>query len=385
MSYDVIITGAGPSGSILAYQLAKKGFKVLILEKFPLPRYKSCGGGIPLKTLKEIPFDINPIIEKKASGGLVTFKGNILLRAEEKEDIAWLVMRDSFDFYLTQKAVEAGAELINPAKVNQVLLNEDSVTVLTSQGEFSGKFLAGTDGVNSLVAGSSGLLPKRETGIAIEAELKVPRQALQSQGNFASFDFGALPHGYGWIFPKKDHLSCGVFYASKNKNSHLEEQLHQYLKMNPVLKEHEILQIRGHRIPLGGKNQILHHKRVLLTGDAANLADAWLGEGIYYAVKSANIAADILQKNLLSGNSDLQEYSAIINRTINHDLHYARNFANLAYNLPRFMLYVLQKSPVVQDLIFNTIRGKLNFEDLQKLMIRKLPLILIQLIQSIGK
>ena len=385
MDYDVIISGAGPSGSVLAFQLAKAGHKVLLLEKSPIPRYKPCGGGITLKTLKEIPFDISPIIEKKASGGLVNFKGRTLLRTEQKEDIAWLVMRDNFDNFLNQKALEAGASLICRNRVKSARQEKNSVIVQTAEGEFSAKFLVGADGVNSIVARTSGLLPKRETGVAIEAEVLVPPAVLEAQGNFAVFDFGALPHGYGWIFPKKDHLSCGVFFASKAKNSHLEDHLHQYLKMNPVLKEAEILQIRGHRIPLGGRPETLHNKRILLTGDAANLADAWLGEGIYYAVKSANIAAEILHNNLLSDQANLQEYSERINKTLNQDLHYARNFANLVYTFPRVMSLVLKNCPVIQDPVFNTVRGKLNFEELQNFLIRKIPHIFFQLLQSIGK
>ena len=60
---DVIIAGAGPSGSMAAYELARSGIRVLLLEKSAFPRYKVCGGGLTPKIIKEIPFDITEIIE----------------------------------------------------------------------------------------------------------------------------------------------------------------------------------------------------------------------------------------------------------------------------------------------------------------------------------
>jgi flavin-dependent dehydrogenase len=72
---DVIVIGAGPAGSILAYELAKRGLEVLVLEKATLPRYVACGGGLALKTVQRLPFGVSPVFELEVVGGIVTYSG----------------------------------------------------------------------------------------------------------------------------------------------------------------------------------------------------------------------------------------------------------------------------------------------------------------------
>ena len=161
MVYDVIVIGAGPSGSILAYLLAVEGLSVLILEKEPLPRYKVCGGGLTYKAINKIPFPIQPVIEREALGGIVSYKGNILLKVNVEQPFAALVMRDRFDFYLAQNAIEAGACLREGVTVTGLSQETDWVVAQTSDGDYFGKLLVGADGVNSIVARSAGFLIHR--------------------------------------------------------------------------------------------------------------------------------------------------------------------------------------------------------------------------------
>jgi len=223
--HDVIVVGTGPAGAVLAYLLAKRGLDVLILERETLPRYKTCGGGLTLKAIQNLPFDVNAVLEHKAVGGIVTYAGQQLLKVEIGWPAAWLVMRDRFDHYLVQQAVLAGARLVEGVKVSGVEQRGDRMVVTTTQGELHAQLLAGADGVNSIVARSVGLIPNREVGVALEAELAVPPASLDTQGAYATFDFGALPGGYGWIFPKRDHLSVGVFKAIPGKAGELKKAL----------------------------------------------------------------------------------------------------------------------------------------------------------------
>ena len=62
-SYDVIVVGAGPAGATLAYELARKGIEVLLLEKEELPRYKCCAGGVTSKVAELLDFDISELAE----------------------------------------------------------------------------------------------------------------------------------------------------------------------------------------------------------------------------------------------------------------------------------------------------------------------------------
>jgi len=376
--YDVIVVGTGPAGAVLAYLLAKRGLDVLILERATLPRYKSCGGGVTWKAMQNLPFDASAVFENKAVGGIVTYAGQQLLKVEVGWPVAWLVMRDRFDHYLVQQAVSAGAHLVEGISVISVEDKGDRVIVVTNQGELQAQLLAGADGVNSIVAHSVGLLPHREVGVALEAELHVAPTSLEIQGSYATFDFGALSGGYGWIFPKRDHLSVGVFKAIPGKAIGLKKALEKFIASEAVLLDPRILHLQGHPIPLGGRTQTLHKGRVLLVGDAANLADPWMGEGISYAVVSARLAAEQMYYALQSGEIDLSGYTQLINASITPQLLSARLFAKAVYSLPELCSELLSKSPFMQQMVFDVIRGDRSFKEMTTALLLGLPRIVVE-------
>jgi len=168
----------------------------------------------------------------------------------------------------------------------------------------------------------------------------VPDSVLQEQGAYATFDFGALYNGYGWILPKRAHLSVGVYHARPGKAANIKQDLQNYINMNPVLNENKPISIRGHYIPLGGQNQRLNNGQVILVGDAANLADPWLGEGLCHAVKSSNIAANVIVEYFEKGSGGLDKYTDRINTQIVDQFAYARAIAGLVYRFPHFMHHI---------------------------------------------
>jgi geranylgeranyl reductase family protein len=376
--HDVIVVGTGPAGAVLAYLLAKRGLDVLILERATLPRYKSCGGGVTWKAMQNLPFDASAVFEQKAVGGVVTYAGQQLLKVEVGWPVAWLVMRDRFDHYLVQQAVLAGAHLMEGISVVSVEERGDRVGVITTKGELQAQLLAGADGVNSIVARSVGLIPDREVGVAVEAELAVSPASLEAQGAYATFDFGALPGGYGWIFPKRDHLSVGVFKAIPGKAIGLKKALEKFIASEAVLLDPKILHLQGHQIPLGGRTRTLHKGRVLLVGDAANLADPWMGEGISYAVVSARIAAEHMYYALESKEIDLSGYTRLINASITPQLLSARLFAKAVYALPEVCSDLLSKSPFMQQMVFDVIRGDRTFIEMTTALLLGMPRIVVE-------
>jgi geranylgeranyl reductase family protein len=376
--HDVIVVGTGPAGAVLAYLLAKRGLDVLILERATLPRYKSCGGGLTWKAIQNLPFDVSAVFEHKAVGGVVTFAGQQLLKVEVGWPVAWLVMRDQFDHYLVQQAIKAGARLVEGISVVNVEDKGDRVVVTTTEGEISAQLVAGADGVNSIVARSIGLMPEREVGVAVEAELAVSPASLEAQGAYATFDFGALPGGYGWIFPKRDHLSVGVFKAIPGKAIGLKRALEKFIASEAVLLDPRILHLQGHQIPLGGQTRILHKGRVLLVGDAANLADPWMGEGISYAVVSARLAAEQMYYALERREVDLSAYTQLINASITPQLLSARLFAKVVYTLPEMCSDLISKSPFMQQMVFDVIRGDRTFKEMTTALFLGMPRIVAE-------
>ncbi len=367
--HDVIVVGSGPAGSVLAYLLAKRGLDILILERETLPRYKSCGGGVTWKALQNIPFDVGEVLEHKAVGGIVTYGGQQLLKVDAGRPVAWFVMRDRFDHYLVQQAVGAGARLMEGTRVMDVEEKVDRVIVTATDGEHQTQLLAGADGVNSRVARCVGLMEGREVGVALEAELAVAPAALDAQGAYATFDFGAIPGGYGWIFPKRDHLSVGGFKAKQGKAANLRRKLQQFIASETVLTESKIKYLQGHQVPLGGKKHSLEKGRVLLVGDAANLADPWLGEGISYAVVSAHLAAEQMFNALITMDFDLHAYTNQVNNTIIPELSAARSFAKLVYSLPGLSSELLSRNPFLQKMVMEVIRGDRKFRGMMTAVI----------------
>ena len=378
MVYDVIIAGAGPAGSVLAYLLAQRGLSVRLIEKARMPRYKTCGGGLTFKAIQNLPFDVSPTYELRAAGGIMAYAGREMIRLELERPIAWLIMRDKFDHYLVQQAVQAGAIVSDGLTVKGYETVGAGIKVHTTKGSFKSNLLVGADGVNSVISRAAGLLTHRKVGVAIEAELVVPDSVLQEQGAYATFDFGALSYGYGWILPKSDHLSVGVYHARPGKAANIKHDLQNYIKMNPVLNENKPISIRGHHIPLGGTKQRLNNGRVLLVGDAANLADSWLGEGLYYAMKSANIAANVIVEYFENGLGDLDKYTDRINAQIVHQLAYARAIAGLVNRFPHFGTTLLQRSDLLQSAVLSVVRGDLNFQQLASTLILGSPRILTE-------
>lgn len=376
--YDVIVVGAGPAGALLAYLLAGKGLRTLLLDKAELPRYKPCGGGLPYKTVKSIPFAIDPVLEVQAEGGVVTYQGRQYLKTAFERPFGWLVMRDRFDHFLVEQAVTAGAELISGRGVDAVEQDATGVTAITGGENFRASLLVGADGVNSIVARSSGIMPNRQTGVAIEAEVAVPEQALREQGAYVTFDFSALPRGYGWIFPKSDHLSVGIFRSAPGKVQDIRQKLEFFMDSMPVLRERRMIGGRGHLIPLGGKNNRLHKGRILLVGDAANLADAWIGEGIYYALQSARIAGEEILQTVDKGKTCLENYTNRIQSTISRQLRAAQFFGNLVYWKPRTATTLLSRSKRLQGVLFSAIRGDLSIPTFTRLLWLQAPLIILE-------
>ena len=382
--FDIIIVGAGPSGSATAYHLASQGLRVVLLDQKAFPRYKPCGGGIPVHTLEQLPFDLRPALEFCAEGGRLTFNGQEQLKAPLNREYVWLAAREKMDFYLLEKARAAGVDCRTGERVMGLVEEDEFVSVQTADAEYRAAYLVGADGVNSITARKLSLLTDRRTGTAIEAELKVSAQALETFGKFGSFDFGALPKGYGWVFPKRDHLSVGVFQANTHKASNLRQELQRFIDSQPELVGYTLQHIQGHRIPLGGRDLRLNTRRCLLVGDAANLADPWLGEGIYYALYSAGEAAQAILAHR-DGSGSLDEYSAHIGEHILTDFKYARRIGWLVFHFPRLSTWLISGSRSMQQDVFLKIRGDLTHRHLWNRMKRTFPRYWIEALSNRGR
>lgn len=363
-SWDVIVVGAGPGGSTTAEGLARAGVRVLLLEKSRLPRYKPCGGGLTAKVRTALGFDFSPVVENTISKASVAF-GTERLRIDLGGPVGWCVMRDKFDALLAQRAVASGAELRDGQPVSAITFDGAGATVQTARGTERALYVVGADGVNGIVRRSAGLPPLKRLAVALEAEMEAPSAAIEQWGGILHMDFAALRGGYGWIFPKAEHLSVGVGYIVPPPHPvDLRAALDRYVAFEPSLRAARSRLTRGHRIPLGGSPERYHSPRVLLVGDAAGLADPFTAEGIYYAIRSGQIAAEEIKTAFIAGNFELAAYSRRINAEINQDFRYAWLFARAFYRVPHLAYHFFAASKRVQRSIFELVNGSVSYRQL---------------------
>jgi len=359
----VIIVGAGPAGSTAAYRLVKLGARVLVLEKDAMPRYKTCAGGVNVRAAKLLDFDISPVAERIVSGICLSLKLEYKLTRRYEEPITYMVCRKDFDRFLADKACAAGAEFAFRRKVTGVKKQTGGLKVITEGGCYTACVVIGADGAGSLVAKSLRLGGYRDFGLGLEMEVYASEDKLDSWTDLMGIDLGMIPGGYGWLFPKKDHFSIGVVgqkrYALKLK-PYLEKLLKSY-GMADVKRS----RVKGAVVPFRRRGDEIACQRGLLVGDAAGLVDASTGEGIYYALRSARIAAEEIHRFLKGDNPDLKNYQRRIDNEIMPEIDIARclqqKFRQLAILSPRLFFRMTAGSKRIFRAICKVVRGERSY------------------------
>src|SRR5207237_7108929 len=159
-----------------------------------------------------------------------------------------------------------------------------------------------------------GLTASRHDGAGLEAEHPVRAAIMDKWRGRLLFDFGGIPWGYGWIFPKANHLSIGLGTWYPSGKIKLRDYLTRFINRQPDLRVHGEPFVKGHLLPLGGRFDRFHRGRVLLAGDAAATADPFFGEGISFAIRSGRMAAQEIGRAIERGDCRLAAYSKRLNR-----------------------------------------------------------------------
>lgn len=349
--WDLIVTGSGPAGCIAAAEAAKAGMRTLLLEKRTLPRHKTCGGGVPV-ALRSIAPDIDPkaVAEKQVRFMRHTWKfGSPILAPIGSEGITddsltlWMVQRSVFDHHLAMRAVRFGAELRDGVTVMSVETAKEGVTVRTQtaagkEARLHADFVIGADGANGVIAKHSGLQFKRDIAMAMEVEAPYAYRNGNDvlREDAIHLEYGAVPYGYAWIFPKAEHLNvgAGIFLPQAEKRMRgaalretLLKAMREYMASLGIDTNWNQLRIYAHPLPLwSGKHRLnTPDGRILLAGDAAGLVNPIFGDGILHAARSGKIAADSLVK------CEGENYTNVINSQFADNFDAARKLAKFFY------------------------------------------------------
>jgi geranylgeranyl reductase family protein len=367
---DVIIAGAGPAGSSAAFELSAKGYRVLILERSVFPRYKVCGAGLTHKILDELPYDLSPVIETRIrSVRFSTQLKDSFIRTSDTPFIS-CTMREKLDSYMLEQALLQGAKVLFGTPVTGISQQTDCVEVSTAGGTYRCRTLIGADGASGVVARFSGLRKLITLGLAWEAEIRVDMAALSLFSETVMLDWGTLPGGYAWMFPKGDHISVGVggpARLSKQMMQYYDTFLGMVIESIPVdlSREYTTLSLRSWPIPVKRGARVFHNGRTVITGDAAGLIDPMTGEGIYYAIRSGRIASEVCI-DFLEGKSDsLDRYSQRINKELVAELAEAERIKNLFNTVPRKIHHLLRDNERTWRAFGKILRGEKKYGDVR--------------------
>jgi geranylgeranyl reductase family protein len=290
--YDVAILGGGPAGSTAAYRLASAGASVLVLDKATFPRDKPCGGGVTGRAARLLPFSIEPVVEDvvdRLECGL-RYRHRFTRRA--RAPLAYMTQRRRLDHFLLQKAREAGAEVREGETADA--------------GELDARIVIGADGCNGASAKQLGLADRVVHGVALEANYPHESRFVRAM----VLEIAVIRGGYGWVFPKGDHVNVGVG-GNGEEGPKLRAELRRMCEAYGIDPD-AARDTRGYRLPLRLPGTRLARGRTAVIGDAAGLVDPFSGDGMYEAFLSARLVADAALDVLAGRAENLDGYQAAV-------------------------------------------------------------------------
>ncbi|MFN0243938.1 MAG: geranylgeranyl reductase family protein [Planctomycetota bacterium] len=335
--FDVAVVGSGPAGANAAFWLAHGGARVVLVEKAKLPRDKTCGGGVVRRALHFLPPHFALPAHDECRTVDMHVADGATFRVRRSEPVVSMTMRSELDLALAEHAVRAGAQLHAACTVTGLARDEHGLSLVTSLGRVRARCVVAADGVLSTTARLSGFEPLVDAVPAYEAE--VARAPDERTRGVARFDLWVPRRGYGWVFPKRAQLSCGVLSMERHARG-LRGELLPYLDRAGVPSDEVVA--HGHLIPTRARSVCARHG-VLLCGDAAGLADPVTGEGISWALQSGRLAADALLEHAFEPYAAGAAYARRLEEHVLPELAVARTLASLLYGRPRVARAVLAR------------------------------------------
>ncbi len=323
--YDVIIIGGGPAGATAGYLLSGFGYSVLIIDKRKFPREKLCGGITTFKNIRLLERIFDATEASLLEQGIINFRScGYEFRHRERvlfqhsSDIPlYFVDRNIYDDFLLNKAAQSGARVVQGDKV--VSCDIDNTEVETASGKrYKSKFIIAADGVNSIARRSfpERLINRRRwtRNLGFAHEIFVKRDDIKDKAvrdiDIPIVILGKVEWGYAWIFPRSDRLSIGIGGLNQKNRGKMSALFQSFL--NDLGIDHTKYKIKGAFVPLGSYVKRPVYKNVILTGDAGGYVDPALGEGIFFAQRTAELASWAIHRSIIEGRPMGRVYEALI-------------------------------------------------------------------------
>jgi geranylgeranyl reductase family protein len=364
--YDVAVVGAGPAGSWLAYRLARAGASVALVDGSH-PREKPCGGGVTARALELVRDGVDPASFPAVRVTAATFshgdRRTSVDLTHDRESRPPLVVagREHFDNALVAAAARAGAH-ITPHRVHQLHRDADAWILDTRHQRIGADWIVGADGANSLVRRSVAR-PFRRSDLSIATGYFVHGRSSSE----IVIGFESDPPGYLWSFPRPDHLAVGICaQADQSAAAPLLAGARRWIDRH--VGEHASLRRYSWPIPSLDEEALARErpagKNWLLVGDAAGFVDPITREGIYFALRSGDLAAGAL----LGANDTADAYLRAIREDIVEELVRAARLRARFFH-PKFialLMKALERSAAIRAIMADLVAGRQTYRGLRR-------------------
>ena len=324
--FDVVVVGAGPAGSSAAYTLAKKGFKVLLVERGRSPGAKNMfGGRVYVSPLKEIypDFDSKAPIHRwvtREKVSLVDGDNMTTLEYEAKDSKSFTTYLTQLSSWMAKQAEEAGALLLNEITVDRLYMDDGFVKgIVVGEEVLKADVVIDAEGINRLVLEKSGIVPKlkpSQVALGIKEVIKLGVEeintnfGLESDEGLAWILMGDVTKGVpggAFIYTNRDSISLGLVVYLQDAIYKIDKHISNYIErlrlhplLNKYIKEGRIMEYSSHLIP-EDIGSIMPPKPcyngLLIAGDAAGflLNLGYTYRGVDFAAYSGYLAANAVE------------------------------------------------------------------------------------------
>ncbi len=325
-TFDVVVVGAGPAGSIAALELARAGVATCLVERGPFPGSKNVYGGVIY------PRVLDSVLprwwERAPIQRFVTRRSTMLMTPTQSVSVdvrarAWgeppyngvTAYRSAFDQWLADEAVAAGATLVTSTTVTGLLRDAGRVAGVTTDrpdGALECGLVVACDGVNSFLAREAGLYPsfsRHHMTLGVKEVLALDRGELESRFGLSGTEgcdiemlgaTGAI-RGGGFLYTNLDTLAIGCVLKlddlaeARRRPEEVLADLKAHPSIEPLVRGASLVEYAAHLIPEGGYDAMptLGAPGIVVAGDAASMtlaAGVWL-EGVNFAMAAGQAAA----------------------------------------------------------------------------------------------
>jgi geranylgeranyl reductase family protein len=376
----VAVLGGGPAGSSAAERLARAGLRTIVIDE-KLAWEKPCGGGITYKAYSQYTY----LIENDTPKRLVTDTFLAAPKAGEyKMALARpLVIYSRVDLngMLLRRAEAAGAQ-IEKERVLSLERKAAGWEIRTRTGKLAADYCVIATGARN---------PLRDVGTQYTAQDTMYALGYWVPTEQAHIDIQFLPNleGYIWVFPRSGHLSVGICGKSESAQC-LRARLERYMEEKGICRKEA--RFYGHMLPAldlrGWRNNRVAGDGWLAVGDAGGLVDPITGEGLYYAVRSGDLASQVvLEEN--EPEKKAERYRQLIARDFGLDLTYGAGLAKrlfcgaLLYRaVPSRMIQFMKRSPKFCEIMQDLFAGTQPYLELKNRLLRNVNTTLHELLVS---